>query len=238
MIDKHMNQISFNFPDDNDPILRAYRDIVWENDALDQEPICAGSNILLLPRDSRYTCTDGRTVLYLDSRYAFGDGRHPTTILCLTLLEELLENLSPEEKLKTSMMDMGTGTGVLAILASIKGLSNILALDIDPVAIENARELAELNRCRSIDFRVMDAANLPPVPSYSLITANLLPPILRFIIPLAAKLSFPGSTAIFSGIGDPSRKEIESIMKNSGFGEIRHISSGWWHAYLARCQTV
>lgn len=229
-----MKSLSFSIPDDDDPLYRAYRKCVWENDAIDREPIHAGRNILILPRGCRRTVDDGRTLLFLDSCYAFGDGRHPTTVLCLALLEEFLDTLSPDEKNKISMLDMGTGTGVLAILASLMGVSGILALDIDPDSIRNSTELAALNSCNTIDFRVMDAATLPPVASYGLITANLLPPVLRFIIPLAAQLSLPGAPVIFSGIGDTSRDEMEELMKDSGFTQIKRITSGWWHAYIAR----
>ena len=229
-----MENFNFNIYNDDEPMFRAYREFVWENDALDREPIFTGKNILLLPPDRTYENDTGRTIIRLDSRHAFGDGRHPTTILCLNLLEEYLEGLNTDERKKLAMLDMGTGTGVLSILASLMGTGRILALDIDPDAVTNAREMAELNGCSSIDFCAMDAAGLPPVPAYGLITANLLPPVLRFIIPLAARLVLPGAPVIFSGIGDASRDEMERLMADSGFGEIRRVTSGWWHAFLAR----
>lgn len=221
-------------PEEDHPLYRAYRKSVWENDALDQEPIDVGKNILILPWNSRNHDTGGRTALYLDSRYAFGDGRHPTTVLCLTLLEEYLSELTNTEKKKVSMLDIGTGTGVLSILASRMGVDNILAIDIDPESIKNASDLAYINGSASIEFRVMNAEFLPHDTSYGLITANLLPPILRTVIPLAAKLSHPGAPVIVSGIGDTSCGEMEALMKKSGFTEIKHITSGWWHAYLIR----
>ena len=221
-------------PDENDPTYRAYRRNIWDNDAQDQEPISVGKNILILPWNNSKTPDEGRTVIHMDSRYAFGDGRHPTTNLCLTLLEEFLAGLTPREKSDLHMLDMGTGTGVLAILASLMGLDNILALDIDPEAIDSAGELAVRNGCPSIEFRVMDATFLPAVPSYGLITANLLPPVLRFIIPLAARLLLPRAPVIISGIGDTSQDEMETVMKDSGFTDITRITSGWWHAYLIR----
>lgn len=229
-----MKNSDFNIYDDDDPMCRAYREFIWENDALDREPIFTGRNILLLPHDRIIEDDTGRTAIRIDSRHAFGDGRHPTTILCLNLLEEYLDGLSGADKKSIVMLDMGTGTGVLSILASLMGLENILALDIDPDAVTNARDMADLNGCRSIDFRVMDAAELPPVPAYGLITANLLPPVLRFIIPLTARLALPGAPVIFSGIGDASCGGMERLMADSGFCEIKRVTSGWWHAYLAR----
>jgi len=227
------------FPDfemhyDDDPLLRAYRRSVWEHDALDREPIPAGKNILIVPWDSPHRDESGRIVLRLDSRFAFGDGRHPTTTLCLALLEEYLNGLSSSERKQCVMLDMGTGSGVLSILASRMGVANILAVDIDPDAIESAREQAGRNGCDTIGFRVMDAALLPPVPAYGLITANLLPPVLRSVIPLAAQLILPGAPVIVSGIGDASRDEMEALMKNAGFSELHRVTSGWWHGYLLR----
>jgi len=229
-----MKSMRFEMPDDNDPMYRAYRKYVWENDALGQEPIPAGKKILILPWDRPRVDNDESIILYVDSRYAFGDGRHPTTTLCLALLEEYLAGLTPSEKKGLNMLDMGTGTGILAILASRMGLDNILALDIDPESIMSAREQAAWNECHSIDFRVMDAALLPVTASYGLITANLLPPVLRSIIPLAARLACPGAPVIVSGIGDASRDEMEALMRDSGFTGITRLTSGWWHAYLLR----
>ncbi|HPS58803.1 MAG TPA: 50S ribosomal protein L11 methyltransferase [Spirochaetota bacterium] len=221
-------------PDDDDPMYKAYRSSVWENDAMDRVPIHVGRNILIVPEYGHCRDSRGHLTLYMDSRFAFGDGRHPTTMLCLTLLEEFLVELAPAEKKRITMLDIGTGTGILAILASRMGLDNILALDIDPDSITNAAELARLNEAPSIEFRLMDAALLPPVPAYGLITANLLPPILRTVIPLSARLSLPGAPVIVSGIGDASIDEMEELMINSGFTEMKHVSSGWWHAYLLR----
>ena len=222
----------FDIPGDDDPLLKAYRISVWENDALDRVPVHAGRNILILPENSPQVENGGRLVMYMDSRHAFGDGRHPTTILCLALLEEYLEGLTPSEKKELPMLDLGTGTGILAILAARMGVDNILAIDIDPDSVDSAAELAVRNDCPSIEFRLMDAALLPPVAGYGLVTANLLPPILRSVIPLAARLSLPGAPVIVSGIGDASREEMEELMRDSGFTVTAHLSSGWWHAYL------
>ena len=110
-----MKSMRFEMPDDNDPMYRAYRKYVWENDALGQEPIPAGKKILILPWDRPRVDNDESIILYVDSRYAFGDGRHPTTTLCLALLEEYLAGLTPSEKKGLNMLDMGTGTGILSM---------------------------------------------------------------------------------------------------------------------------
>lgn len=229
-----MKPVSFKIPEEDDPLFMAYRNMVWESDEPEQVPVHAGRNILILPWNSPRKGGEEGMQLYLDSRYAFGDGRHPTTVLSLALLEEYLDHLSPAEKNGLSMLDIGTGTGVLSILASRMGVRNILAVDIDPDSIENATDLALINEAASIEFRVMDAAFLPPAAAYGLVTANLLPPVLRTVIPLSARLSFPGAPVIVSGIGDTSRDEMEALMKDSGFTEMRRITSGWWHAYLLR----
>lgn len=229
-----MNFPEFDITDEPDYLYRAYRDTVLENDSLRIEPIVAGKNILILPIDAPRCENDGRLVLYLDSSHAFGDGRHPTTILCLSLLEEYLDPLAPDMKKKISMLDMGTGTGVLSILAARMGVENILAVDIDPEAIRSAADQAGRNGCVSIDFCVMDASLLPSGSAYGLITANLLPPILRSVLPLAARLSLPGTPVIVSGIGDSSSGDMEVLMKDSGFTVVTHRTSGWWHAYLIR----
>jgi len=229
-----MKQINFQMPGEDNFFYRTYSESIREEKSSCLEHVHAGSKIRIFPADSPQQQSGGHINLYLDSSHAFGDGSHPTTILCLTLIEEFLESLPSLQRDGIAMLDIGTGTGVLAILAASMGLNNILALDLDPAAVESAKSLAALNGTHSIDFRVMDAAHLPPLGTYGLIVANLLPPILRSVIPLAAKLIQPGAPVIVSGVGDTSHEEMETLMAASGFTEIRRISSGWWHAYILR----
>lgn len=229
-----MKQINFQMPGEDDFFYRAYAESIREEKSSCLEPVHAGRQIRIFTADSTRQQSDGHINLYLDSSRAFGDGSHPTTVLCLALIEEYLESIASSERKKISMLDIGTGTGVLAILAARMGVHDILALDLDPDAIENAKSLAHINGTTAIDFRVMDAALLPPLGAYGLIAANLLPPILRSVIPLSARLIQPGSPVIVSGIGDTSSEEMEELMKESGFTDIRSLTSGWWHAYLLR----
>lgn len=227
-----MINMSINIPEDDDPLYRIYSNYAGDYDDLKQDPVYAGKNITILPPGSRKPDKENSTVLYLDSSRAFGDGSHPTTVLCLALIEEYLDSLTHSERDGISMLDIGTGTGVLAILGSVMGVGNIMALDLDPAAVSGAIELAAVNGADKIDFRVMDAALLQPVGSYGLVTANLLPPILRTVIPHAARISLPGAPVVVSGIGSTSLEEMERVMSESGLTIIKHITSGWWHAYL------
>ena len=93
-----MEILNFDIPEEDDYIYGTYRNFVCENDSLDRKPILAGKNILILPGECSRQKNNGKTVLYMDSRYAFGDGRHPTTALCLTLLEEYLDGVTSSEK--------------------------------------------------------------------------------------------------------------------------------------------
>lgn len=229
-----MEPLNFQMPDDEHPFYRTYSESIREEKSSGHEPVNAGKRLRIFSIDTLQQDHDGHIDLYLDSNHAFGDGSHPTTLLCLALIEEFIESLPASQRDGIAMLDIGTGTGVLAILAARMGLCNILALDLDPVAVENAKGLAALNGTHKIDFRIMDAACLPPLGTYGLIAANLLPPILRSVIPLAAKLIQPGAPVIVSGIGDTSRENMESLMAASGFTEIRRVSSGWWHAYMLR----
>lgn len=222
----------FKIPEEDDLLYRVYRESVHESDGLDRKHIHAGKNILILPHDSMADNDSGHINLYIDSSRGFGDGRHPTTVLCLALIEEYLDGLPGAEKKDLAMIDIGTGTGILSILASRMGVDNILALDIDPDVVTSAREMAMRNGAGSIDFQVMDAAFLGRDRAFGLVTANLLPPILRTVIPLAAHLTLPGALAIVSGIGDASCDEMQSLMTGSGFIVKKHITSGWWHAFL------
>lgn len=224
----------FDIQEEDNPLYMAYRRSVWENDAMECAPVRVGRNMLIVPGYNREVDRGGLMTLFTDSRPAFGDGRHPTTVLCLTLLEEFIESLEPRQREGISMLDIGTGTGILAIAASLLGITDILGLDLDPDSIINASELAVLNNAGPVEFRLMDAMHLPLTRPYGLITANLLPGLLRTVIPLTAKLALPGAPVIVSGIGDESIDGMEELMRHSGFTQIRRVTSGWWHAYLLR----
>jgi ribosomal protein L11 methyltransferase len=135
----------------------------------------------------------GRIVLRVCPSRAFGTGDHATTRLCL----EAMEAIPLEGK---AFLDAGTGSGILAVAAARLGAARVVALDIDPEAVEVARANARLNGCAAaIEFRVADAAAAAGGP-FDSAAANLDGPSLeRALGPLAAILA-PGGRLVASGL--------------------------------------
>lgn len=128
-----------------------------------------GSRLVIRPSWEDYTPLEHEVVVELDPGMAFGTGSHGTTMLCLEMLAELLEEPNPP----TSFLDVGTGSGILALGAAALGCPKILANDIDPDACSVARENAQKNGLAGrIEITDLPLEQLPG--SFELIVANIL----------------------------------------------------------------
>lgn len=154
----------------------------WEAEGF--EPITLGRDLVVC---------DARTpVIRLAPRQAFGTGTHPTT---RTLLGALLA-LPLEGK---RVVDAGCGTGVLGILAALRGASEVLAYDVDPWSVENTRHNAALNHAASITVREGDARVLDGVRGVDLLVANIFREIIIADLPRFAATLTAGGRVLLSG---------------------------------------
>lgn len=160
--------------------------------------------------------------LVIDPGQAFGTGAHATTRLCLELLLEL-----PAEG---PFLDLGSGSGVLAIAAACLGFSPVYALDIDPVAVETTRENAAVNgvtvQASRFDLR------WAPAPVAQTMTANLLSPLL---IEWAGQLQAGNSQpelVIASGILSPESGRVADAFAQAGLRESARRTAGDWVALV------
>ncbi len=148
------------------------------------KPLEVGNALLVKPSWSRRQPRRGQALIVLDPGLSFGTGQHPTTGFCL---EQVVACRTP--KGSKSMLDVGTGSGILAIAAAKLGFGPIRAFDFDPVAIRVARENAVRNGVdRQIRFSQKDLTRMPVETSerYDLVCANLLDDLL---VREAARLS-------------------------------------------------
>jgi ribosomal protein L11 methyltransferase len=143
------------------------RDEDWaENWKQFYHPLEVGNRLVICPSWEKFTPRSEQLVVILDPGSAFGTGYHWSTRLCL----EFLEEVGPREP----MLDLGTGSGILAIAAARLGVKDILAVDNDPVAVKVAKENVEINGC---EIRVELAEAATPS-GYALVTANLIAALL------------------------------------------------------------
>jgi ribosomal protein L11 methyltransferase len=150
----------------------------------------------------------GAVEVVLDPGMAFGTGNHPTTSLCLGALSDLLA-LRPG----ASVLDVGTGSGILAIAARRLGARRVAANDDDPKAVEVARENALRNGAAvEIAQAPLDAVE----GTFDVVVANILANTLVELAPaIAAKLA-PGGVALLSGIFGPQEAEVKSAYRAEG----------------------
>ncbi len=151
---------------------------------------------------------------------SFGSGRHPTTRLCLRAMEyALIENsFLPSDNMTRKAVDVGTGSGVLAIAAAKAGMSHCLALDNDPVAAAEAEKNIALNHL-SDQITVSHRELSPTSTAFSLVCANLRFPTLTSLSELFDTITEKGAVMIFSGIRPEEAPLLMQTYKSRGFNE-------------------
>lgn len=197
-----------------------------------------GQRTVIKPSWREYAPQPGEVVVELDPGMAFGTGLHPTTRNCLRLLEETLR---PGDR----VLDVGTGSGILAIAAVKLGAASVLALDVSPVAVEAARANASANAAGDrIEVRLATlegAAGEPfsPLPAnitvlgaeigvYDVVLANIIARVIGQLAPALLRAVRPGGTLLASGIIEERRAEAEGPLRAAGLAAIRELVEGDW----------
>jgi ribosomal protein L11 methyltransferase len=157
---------------------------------------------------------------------AFGTGAHPTTQLCLELIEERLPG-------GTSVLDVGTGSGILAFAAAAMGASDVLGLDLDPVAVAAARENQRANPFAGhVRWIIGTAAAIRG--QYDWVLANLIAEVLRSDAATLAARVAPGGVLLAAGIIAERAGEVRAALAAHELHLEAERSRGEWVAMLAR----
>jgi ribosomal protein L11 methyltransferase len=181
----------------------------------------AGSDALR----TAHTSTGNAAVLIIPASLAFGTGEHATTAMSVRLLEQLTRHWKPG----WSLVDLGTGSGILALAAKRFGAGRVTGIDNDPAAISVAKSNARLNRIHGAGFQLTDVHKWSPAVQTDVVTANLYSDLLIEILP---KLN-AGAWLILSGILRNQRDELVHALRRNGFGIINMKRRGKWIAILA-----
>lgn len=190
------------------------------------EPMLIGEKLVIAPswKLDQVGQTD-RVIIQIDPGMAFGTGTHETTRGCL----ELLEKHWPPASESASLLDVGTGTGILAIAAiKLQPGARVTAFDVDPEAIEVARENAEINQVADdIEIEVNKLSSYAGQ-EFDVVLANLTADV---IIPLAADFPAamkPQGTLIVSGILREQGEDVIAALKAQQFELIESKPDGEW----------
>jgi len=164
---------------------------------------------------------EGRTHLVIEMTDAFGSGTHESTQLVLTALEELPVS-------DATVLDLGTGTGILALAADALGADSVVGVDIDPQAIWAARRTLRLQHWAAKPVYVIGTVSAIDNVSFSLVLCNMLLGEMRGQLGSICGLMETAGRAVLSGLLTSEREELGLVLADSGLRTLREIElSGW-----------
>ncbi len=190
------------------------------------KPVHIGKRIVIVPAWEEYTPVEDEVTVSMDPGMAFGTGTHETTRLCSVLLEKYLK---PTDR----VLDVGTGSGILAIIAAKLGARDIEALDIDANAVQAAKRNCEANGVGYIDCRVSDLIS-EAHGQYGLICANIVADIILRMSGEVSRYMEPGALLIVSGIIERQAEETLSALESRGLELCERLEENDWNAFVLR----
>ena len=233
-IGSFLDELSSQHPDMpmQKPVLSTVRQEDWSTSwKANFKPLRVGRRLLIVPTWEEANPNPDDIVLLIDPGMAFGTGGHETTRLCLELVERIMDDMPTF--VTPSLLDLGTGSGILAMAAARLGAGRVCAVDIDPQAIEVAREnLAINNLSDQVECSTTPLESLTGTFDISL--ANILAEELVRLSPYLVDRLADGGRLVLSGI----LSEKETFVRN-GFSEfplhyLETCSEGEWVAILYR----
>ncbi len=188
-------------------------------------PMEIGQRLAVVPSWQEYE-TD-RVKLILDPGLAFGTGSHETTSLCLAALDARVKG-------GERVLDIGTGSGILAIAALKLGAKEAEGIDIDPVAVRTAGENAARNGVAERLTVLVGDLSEKASGKYDLITANIVAAAIESLAPSVPALLAPGGVFIASGIIDTRREEVTAALEKAGLKVTEVQEKRGWECLICR----
>ncbi|MGG7323428.1 50S ribosomal protein L11 methyltransferase [Clostridium baratii] len=192
------------------------------------KPSKVGEKIVVKPIWEDYEKKGDELVVELDPGMAFGTGDHETTRMCIQALEKYVEKDS-------TVFDVGTGSGILAIAAAKLGAKKAVGVDLDPVAVESAKENVSYNNLDNIEVLY---GNLVEVieGKADIVVANIIAEIICILIDDVKRVLKQGGMFITSGIIHERVKMVTDKLEESGFEVIKVNKDGEWNCIIAKAK--
>ncbi len=217
-------------------VIEETEDIDWINNWKQYFHQFTIDDILVIPSWEEVEPQDqGKTVLHIDPGTAFGTGMHDTTQLCIRALRKFI---TPQ----TVLLDVGTGSGILAILALMFGAEKAVGTDLDPCAVDAVRQNMEANGIFRNDFTLMigniitekDVQDKVGYECYDIVVANILAEVLVPLTPVILHQLKKGGIYITSGIIDDKEEIVVKAIKEAGLTVLEVNHQGEWAGVIAR----
>ena len=203
----------------------------WENNWKKYyKPLRIGSHIVIKPTWEDFTPEEGDRIVELDPGMAFGTGSHSSTHMCLEFLEKTVK---PGDR----VLDIGTGSGILAIASLKLGAKSSDAGDIDPLAVKIAKENALLNGYSEPEFSVKEGSLTDTADGvYDVVIANIVADIICELTESVTRYMAPGGTFITSGIIDFKADKVKEAIKKAGMIITEEKADKDWRAF--KCERI
>lgn len=190
-------------------------------------------NIYVLPQGVNPPEHYYSTIITIDPYDSFGDGHHPTTRLCGELLELILsDGYIQKSPGAISMLDIGTGSGILPIAAWCMGVRDIDLFDYDHISVEKARKNLRLNGIDALKPFTADVYTFETSKRYDLISANLLSKLLEDNSLRIQGLLNPEGMLIFSGISTLWTEQMKKMFRSINLDIIEHRVIDDWNGFI------
>ncbi len=184
-----------------------------------------GKKLVIVPSWEEYDNKDGRVELHIDPGAAFGTGTHATTSLCLSLLENYIND-------NTTMLDIGTGSGILSIASVLLGAESAIGIDIDAQSVKTAKENAEINNIsENCEFIVGDLTDKISG-KYNVICANIVADVIIKLFEDVENFLEENGVFIISGIIDIRKDDVLAAAAKKGFSIVKECYKDNWCAFV------
>jgi len=188
--------------------------------------------LVVKPTWREYTPAEGEMIIEIDPGMAFGTGTHPTTALCVQLIQHYLR---PGD----DFLDVGTGSGILMIAAARLGASKVFGTDADSLACDISRQNLLLNRIDPDRFFVKSGDLVDTVTeTFQLISANILSEVILVLLDDVQQVLVPGGILICSGIIEANQQQVVEKMKATGFQILEVRSKEGWVAIAGKTRKI
>ena len=212
----------------NEIIIKVANDKNWDSWKEYFKPFKLIEGITVVPSWETYIPSEGEKTILMDPGMAFGTGTHETTKLCAYLIDKYVSECQ-------SFLDLGAGTGILSIIAHIKGISDIVAVDIDDAAVRAAKENFMLND--TLDIKVVKGTvSAVQHRKFGMIAANILAEVLIDISQQIGNIiKYPGFV-VLSGIIKKKENDVRTAYEENGFYHIETKYENDWVAMIFKCR--